>query len=656
MIANTFLGKMLEGRLLDEKYLLRQQIGEGGYGAVFVAQELVAGTPIREVVVKLLPLTEDDRSRQMREIQVSTTLQHPHLIRCFTSGHVQCNIQGKQLSLLYLVMERAEESLKQRLKRGVLTPAESEVLLRQMSAALEYLHDAPRNLAHRDLKPDNILWCGGVWKLADFGMARMVEGGANRSTATAVLGTPGYTPPEIFKGNVNTSGDIWSLGVVLAEAMTGQLPFPGKNMQEQISAIMQRPPVGLEFIPEPFRLIAQNCLLKNPEHRLTPLQITAMLDNPPREKPSQDNIVRGVASAVLTGGLLVALREALGLLMPGSETLLRPADVLNQNTRWLEQVHLAPLSSFAPNAMLWYMIFGIISIAAVCWLGLRKLNGSAVQGMAALSLYMIGLVLLIVLGGCSAFYLIFPASRQLNASPDSILLMQSLLQRGIGYAAYLPAMFWLSLLTVLDAPAILFSHLAPAYVWLWRATEGLLLGGLFAPYSLNLLTDRLKKYLQTARSWGTGALFALSLLLAFFPLSAASVYAGPGSLGPHDIMLIQLKGRWEGVLQGQNANVYLAGGAGGFLRGSLAGAGVTVRTQGSEVMMHVRPYGKNSPWQPEYVVGAALEKGDLITGTTYQINGRADTWYLRRVQAEAPVTRHQNIKTGKKLLSHRAKL
>jgi eukaryotic-like serine/threonine-protein kinase len=194
--------------------------------------------------------------RQLDELVAATMLQHPHVLRCFHAGSA---LVGRS-KLLYLVMEIAEGSLQSRLVKGILSLPEAAEMTEQVASALAHLHR--QNLVHRDLKTANVLLVGGEWKLSDLGTLRQSAGTATSHTM-GVIGTIAYMPPESFEGTVSAGWDMWSLGVVVLESLTGKRPFVADSENELIAAIIRKSPSIPAGLPEPFDEIIWHCLARN---------------------------------------------------------------------------------------------------------------------------------------------------------------------------------------------------------------------------------------------------------------------------------------------------------------------------------------------------------------------------------------------------------
>ena len=271
------------GQKIEEKYHLIRRLGSGQYGVVFLADEVDKDRSIRQVAVKLIPLVASVHNLQ-EELQISPALQHPHVLQCFTSGQnkleKKLNLgdgqdQPKQIQYLYLVMELAdkdEETLEKYFKkRGNLSEAETWDLLESLVSALVYFSELSPRLVHRDLKPANVLRVGGKWKIADFGIVRLV----NQDILSTIhpMGAPAYAPPEFYPGIVSPAFDMWSLGVMIVEMLTGQLPFFATSNQQLQTVVMKAEPKIASLLPSPFPEIVKGCLEKNHQKRLTAEQL-----------------------------------------------------------------------------------------------------------------------------------------------------------------------------------------------------------------------------------------------------------------------------------------------------------------------------------------------------------------------------------------------
>jgi serine/threonine-protein kinase len=205
---------------------------------VFLAAETALG---RKVVVKVLPpdLTQGvNAERFRREIRLAASLQHPHVVPLLTAGQ-----SGE---LVWYTMPFIEgESLRVRLSReGELPVGEAARLLRDVSDALAYAHE--RGVVHRDIKPDNVLLTGRHAVVTDFGVAKAISEATGESSLTSVgvaLGTPAYMAPEQASADphVDHRADIYALGVLAYEMLTGRTPFVGVPQAVLAAHVTQTP-------------------------------------------------------------------------------------------------------------------------------------------------------------------------------------------------------------------------------------------------------------------------------------------------------------------------------------------------------------------------------------------------------------------------------
>jgi tetratricopeptide (TPR) repeat protein len=221
--------------VIGERFVLGEQAGEGGMGSVHRGWDPTTGAP---VAIKLLrQLGPKEIARFQREARVLAELRHPHIVRYLAHGHTPG--VGP-----FLAMEWLEgEDLCDRLARQPLTVGELPRLFTGVCEALAHAHE--RGIVHRDLKPGNIFLPGGDLtraKLIDFGVARLP--GAANLTGAAAIGTPAYMAPEQARGrsDVGTPADLFSLGCVLFECLTGAPPFAGPQVMAVLAKILIEEP------------------------------------------------------------------------------------------------------------------------------------------------------------------------------------------------------------------------------------------------------------------------------------------------------------------------------------------------------------------------------------------------------------------------------
>jgi serine/threonine-protein kinase len=255
---------------LGDDYTIEGEIGRGGMGVVFRARDERLQ---RRVAIKVLPpelaFQREIRERFTREAQTAARLSHPHIVPIHDVG------EGN--GLVYFIMGLVEgESLGSRLKRrGKLPAEEARRIMRETADALSAAHAV--SVIHRDIKPDNILLEGtrGRVMVTDFGIAKAVSSttGHTLTGAGIAIGTPQFMSPEQAAGEKSIDGrsDIYSLGVVTYQMLTGDLPFSAPTVAGILMKQITEPaPVIHEHrddVPEDLSLAVARCLEKDPEHR-----------------------------------------------------------------------------------------------------------------------------------------------------------------------------------------------------------------------------------------------------------------------------------------------------------------------------------------------------------------------------------------------------
>src|SRR5437667_3381220 len=248
---------LLIGRTIGH-YKISEQIGTGGMGEVYLATDMTAG---RKAALKLLPtrFTSDAErlKRFEQEARALVGLNHPNILTIYETGEDD--------STHYIASELIEgETLRQRLMRGRIELSEAVDVAIQVASALVAAHGA--GIVHRDIKPENImLRPDGYLKVLDFGIAKLAEQEVPATIPTeealllvetnlgSILGTVRYMSPEQARGApVDKGTDIWSLGVVLYEMVTGHAPFTGETPRKAMSSILEKePPPLTSYIPHP---------------------------------------------------------------------------------------------------------------------------------------------------------------------------------------------------------------------------------------------------------------------------------------------------------------------------------------------------------------------------------------------------------------------
>src|SRR5438132_3425133 len=268
---------LVVGRTIGH-YKISKRIGTGGMGEVYLATDMTAG---RKAALKLLPeRVSGDAERLKRfeqEARALVGLNHPNILTIYEIGEDD--------STHYIASELIEgETLRQRLMRGRMELSEAIDVAIQVASALAAAHET--GIVHRDIKPENImLRPDGYVKVLDFGIAKLAESAFAEATADgaepmtlaetnlgSILGTVRYMSPEqAFGAPVGKSTDIWSLGVVLYEMVTGHAPFTGDTPREVMTSILDKEPLSLTSyirrIPAELRQIIGKALRKDRTER-----------------------------------------------------------------------------------------------------------------------------------------------------------------------------------------------------------------------------------------------------------------------------------------------------------------------------------------------------------------------------------------------------
>ena len=254
-----------KGQLINDRYEIEKLVGEGGMANVYLARDTILD---RKVAVKVLrgDLAGDEKfvRRFQREALSASSLSHPNIVEIYDVGEDEGNF--------YIVMEYIEgKTLKQLIKkRGVLSLPEAIDIMLQLLDALASAHDS--YIIHRDIKPQNIMIKeSGLVKITDFGIA-MALNSAQLTQTNSVMGSVHYLPPEQASGKGSTiRSDIYSLGILMFEMLTGKVPFKGDSAVEIALKHMKEPlpnPKELNpVIPVSVENIILKATAKNPKNR-----------------------------------------------------------------------------------------------------------------------------------------------------------------------------------------------------------------------------------------------------------------------------------------------------------------------------------------------------------------------------------------------------
>jgi eukaryotic-like serine/threonine-protein kinase len=262
-------------------YVVTTPLGAGGMGEVYRAHDTRLG---RDVALKILPPSvarDPDRlGRFEREARAIAALSHPNIVAVFDTGTAEVTspdeAAGTSHAVTYVVMELLTgETLAARLSHGPIPARKAAEIARLIARGLAAAHD--KGIVHRDLKPDNVfLTVDGQVKLLDFGLARHTTSPATTATtvithAGTVLGTVSYMSPEQVRGEpVDARADLFALGAVLYEMVSGHRPFDAATAAETMTAILRTEPPDFPHVPAvppALQRIILHCLEKRPEER-----------------------------------------------------------------------------------------------------------------------------------------------------------------------------------------------------------------------------------------------------------------------------------------------------------------------------------------------------------------------------------------------------
>lgn len=294
-------------------------LGIGGMGVVYLAFDQRLG---RKVGLKLLPrafVTDEAQLARLKlEARTASALNHPNIVTVHEIGQVQ--------GTHYIAIEFIEGvTLRERITRGPVPPDEAIEIITQVASALCVAHRA--GIVHRDIKPENIMIRpDGYVKVLDFGIAKSTLGdvAANATAALSanhtrtrmgvVLGTMRYMSPEQARGEaVDARSDVWSLGVVLYEMLTGRAPFDGDNVDAVKNAIVANEPRSLTESSVPFALqdIIDRCLQKDPAQRFQSSEelLVELRAHAPhaRQQRARTKLLIAVAAALVIGAIILAV-------------------------------------------------------------------------------------------------------------------------------------------------------------------------------------------------------------------------------------------------------------------------------------------------------------------------------------------------------------
>jgi serine/threonine protein kinase/tetratricopeptide (TPR) repeat protein len=242
-------------------YRITEKLGAGGMGIVYKAIDIKLE---RTIALKFLPegvaVSNEDKQNLLREARAASALDHPNI------GVIH-GLEESEEGQLFIVMQYYDgETLAQKISRGVIPVGESLHFAIQIAAGLAAAH--AHNIVHRDIKPSNIIiTSANIAKIVDFGLARVVASISATQSISATGTLPYMAPEQILGQSIDQRSDIWALGIIIVQMITGNHPFVRPSTPAMTFAILNQPPAALELVPLALQPILYRALSKKPENR-----------------------------------------------------------------------------------------------------------------------------------------------------------------------------------------------------------------------------------------------------------------------------------------------------------------------------------------------------------------------------------------------------
>jgi serine/threonine protein kinase len=259
-------------------YEIQQRLGGGVFGIVFKAKKESIG---KAYAIKFLRVEDPSvRTQVLNELETVTLfaqVDHPNLVTIEDKGLVD--------GIPYIIMGYAgDETLKSRIQEGPLSQAQTLSLMKQVLQGVKALHD--HGLAHFDLKPANLFIHGDIVRVGDYGLSKLIR--ESCSSLSFGRGTPYYMAPEMLRRKGDQRSDIYSLGVIFFECLTGTVPFEGENEWEVLKAHEEREVSFPPQVPQHLKAVLRRMLVKDPELRVQDLgEVLASIEEPKGDQGKQ---------------------------------------------------------------------------------------------------------------------------------------------------------------------------------------------------------------------------------------------------------------------------------------------------------------------------------------------------------------------------------
>lgn len=338
------------GEIVADNYRVLGVAGTGGMGLVYRALDLRLE---RVVALKFLPphlnASEHEKERFLREARIASSLDHPNI-------GVIYGVEDSGDGSAFIIMAFYEgQSLADLIRKGPLPPQRAVDIASQMAKGLAEAHS--RNIIHRDIKPSNVMLTpSGVVKIVDFGLAHVVS--ANTASQTGVAGTIAYMSPEQSMGErVDHRCDIWALGVVTAEMLSGRNPFAGDSVPAIFFAILNQPPQNIDTLHPALQPVLYRALSKDVDSRFASCkEFLAALERSSRELPAAEEEIHPEATMKSSGSILNKARDSVEMWRVregASRSAFRPAE---RRKKWATPLLLMLVFAVTgASALLWFV-------------------------------------------------------------------------------------------------------------------------------------------------------------------------------------------------------------------------------------------------------------------------------------------------------------